>query len=469
MDKFTFYAPAYLIKSGKTAGDGKEYIRVGGVISTEDKDSQNEILLSKGLDLSYFESGWGKIKYEHDDPNMRIEPDNIIGFPVRVFRKGGETHFEGRLIPFDPSAPESSLTPQQRLAKSAFTLMNAIEENNRNFPDSPQKIGWSIEGSYLAKPEKGTGIIRKARVNNVVLTTKPVNMNTCAAILKSLSVGYEHGSVNQSGFGATRQESLDNSVKFQTLNPEKEIKKMQFNSKEECYKYYLKQGLGPDEAMAKANEWEKSQGAGPDNGNPADSQGELEKSAQAFSRAQNELIKSIDAKKFEPVDIEGYQKQFKKSLTTGDDGEVDLSGYMQTKTDSDLKLMEVVSRLNEKVDVLSKALSVALVGFETMAKSLGGMDKIGRMNSSALLRLMKSNGAVSFAPSDLIKNVQFDDNSSNPDEGKLSKSEMLATIDKLFDEGKISGTDVVKAELHLNKGMKLDPRVDSLVRQNLRK
>ena len=86
MPAFSFFADAYLAKSGNK----NEPYRVGGILTTEDRDSDGEIV--KSVDWSYFTGGFGKIKYEHNDIKG---PDAIIGFPTKLFKSGKAHHFEG--------------------------------------------------------------------------------------------------------------------------------------------------------------------------------------------------------------------------------------------------------------------------------------------------------------------------------------------------------------------------------------
>lgn len=443
-NKFSFFAPAYLCKSGS---GNQTSIKIGGVISTEERDADGEIVLTKGLDFGYFDGGWGKIKYEHDSP-LSKEPDNIIGFPTKLVKSNKSVSFEGELIPFDESTPDELLTPQQKSAKSAYGLLKAIEEHNEKNPHKPQKVGYSIEGEYLQRDRK-TGIVQKARITNVVLTTKPKNTTTLATLMKSLQVGYGMTPETQTGFGATREESVAGNVKSQ-ISQEGE-RQMTFKSKEEAKKYFLSQGLSEEEAEKKATE------AVPD---------VAEKSVSA---SKDYFEKSIEtAKEVEVIqpDInpEALTKSLTKSLQSMQSGDkVDLSDYFVAKQETDLSVLEAVSVMLEKQDLLAKSLLSLASGLlakgkedESLTKAIGYVAESQKINNQALLKSLGIQQSKTFAPSDVIfnrnilNNAEFDEN-SKPTEGevdlnKMSKAVVSNAIFELYKEGKATTLDVSKYE-----------------------
>src|SRR4030042_1835631 len=174
---FKFFANAYIQKGGAP----KTGVKVGGVITTENIDIDGEEIVP--IDWSYIDSGFGKIKYEH---SVFKGPEAVIGYPTKHLTKGKATHFEGDLIPFDPDLSEDKLTPQERLAKSTYTLLEHIDEYNSTNPPIPQRAGWSIEGNVVKSKSLKPGKVG-ARIINIVFTTEPRNMDTFATIIKSLS------------------------------------------------------------------------------------------------------------------------------------------------------------------------------------------------------------------------------------------------------------------------------------------
>ena len=417
-------------------------------MSAEVKDTDGETLLSKGLDLSYFTGGWGKIKYEHED-NLA----HFIGAPTRVFKKGTELHFEGELYPFD-GIPDDKLTAQQKTAKDAFGLLQSTDEWNRTHPNNQQKVGWSIEGAYLDQDKK-TGIVRKARITNVVLTTKPVNTATFATLIKSLSVGYGTTPDTQTGFGATRKESIENTTKFQT---NQEHTKM-YKSKEECYKAMLAQGKSEEEAKELANKWEREQGGAKE---PAGD--EMQKSLKSFADAQ-ESINNLTA--IQPAfSIESFETEFKKSVQTSDN-EIDITKYFEIKKEADLSLLDSQLALNQKVDLLAKALSSLITGVTPMLKSVATTEQFSRLNGKALNVILKSKSTSGMIPSELIQKTEVVDNidnTENADFTKLNKSQKSDILFQLYEEGKVNSSVVTKAEMgHIDEG------TEQLIKANINK
>jgi hypothetical protein len=435
-NKFQIYAPAYykLQKSGDPKVPSK--IRIGGIITTEDIDADGEIVLTKGLDLSYFGGGWGKIKFEHDSELLK-EPDNIIGFPDEIRKSNRSIYFEGDLINFE-GIPEAELTPQQRTAKSAYGLLKAVEEYNRTNPKIPQQVGYSIEGDILQRSQKGKGgLVSKAIITNVVLTTKPKNRGTVATLVKSLQVGYGTSPETQTGFGATRLESIEG----QNYSPKRGNK--MFNSKEEAKKAFLSQGKSEEEAEKLATEWETSQ--------------KMDKSLLAKESFQKSISLAKEVEKISlETPVEELNRKLEKSVRTMRDGEnVDLTGYFNAKQELDLSILGISTALAEKQDLLAKSLVALSEGLShiatensTLKKSLDVIHQGNMVNGQLMIKGfgMKDNNP-NFAPSDLLKSIQYEDNNKNFDGGevdltKLSKSIVSDAIESLVTEGKATSTDV---------------------------
>jgi hypothetical protein len=431
-DKFNFFAPAYLIKSGSGVGAS---VKVGGVLSTDKEDADGETLLTKGLDFSYFDGGWGKIKYEHDSPTSK-EPDNIIGFPSRLIKSGRQASFEGELIPFD-GLPNEQLTEQQKCAKSAYGLLKAIENYNRLHPNKPQKVGWSIEGEYLERDKK-TGVVSKARITNVVLTVKPKNTETYATFVKSLQEGYGTAPDDETGFGATRLRSQGGTIKNKITQGDSNM----FKSKEEAKKAFLSQGCSEEEAEKKATEWEHNQ---------------MDKSIQAqgsFKKAiaSAQEVPAVEAN-IDPIKI---SQSLQKSVNSMKDanGNTDLTAYFNAKQEADISLLEVVSAVAEKTDKLAKSVEAIAQGLCDMAgdnsnfkKSVAIIGEATKINGQLLVKSLQGTAGVNFAPSDLLNKVQYHENSPKTanldiDLSKMNKSIVANALDALKEEGKISGNDV---------------------------
>lgn len=435
-NKFSFFAPAYLAKSGSA----KTTPRVGGIISTERKDADGETILTKGLELDYFTGGFGKIKYEHDN-ELSKEPENIIGFPDVAIKKSNGLHFEGDLIPFE-GIPDDQLTPQAKTSKAAHGLLKAIEQWNKEHPDKPQKVGWSIEGEYL---KRSNGTVHKARITNVVLTTKPKNTGTFATIIKSLEVGYAMSPETKSGFGATATESIETSTKNNFTKGDNNM----FKSKEEAYKAYLSQGMSEEEAKEKASQWKPEAAEAP--------AGPAEEAFKSLANSKTAFQKAIDtAKEGGDLKIQS-SNEMKKSLDAsiekmkkGEDA-VDISEYFADKQNADLQLHQNQEVLDQKLDLLSKSivaiaegLNALATGNESFNKSINTLSQAGKLTAQGIGMLIKGKASQSNLLTDGLAAYAYEDN--NKADKQLSKGQKVEVLDKLYSEGKINSNVVMGFE-----------------------
>jgi len=160
------FAFEFPIETWWKAGEPGKERRIGGVISTESKDRQGEVVLQRGLDFSEFLSnGW-------INDNHSKDTTGIVGYPTKVERvsMGGKaaTRFEGYLLQGYPKADE------------IWKLSNALQKTNR-------RLGFSIEGAVVRREGLEGEVVAKAKVRNVAVTNCPVNTDTRLEILaKSL-------------------------------------------------------------------------------------------------------------------------------------------------------------------------------------------------------------------------------------------------------------------------------------------
>jgi hypothetical protein len=161
---FNFEIPLNVwFKSGEK---GKER-RIGGIISTELPDRQNEVVLQNGLDFSDF------IKHGWINDNHSKDTTGIVGYPEKLKRiqyKGKPaTYFEGYLLQDYPRAD------------AIWKLGQALQKTNR-------QLGFSVEGTVLQREGLEGEVVTKAKVKNVAVTNCPVNADTRLEILaKSLA------------------------------------------------------------------------------------------------------------------------------------------------------------------------------------------------------------------------------------------------------------------------------------------
>lgn len=158
-----------------TMDDNGDYI-VQGVMTSDAKDEQDDIISPEGMDCSYFlEKGW--IKYEHGS-----NPDQFIGEPIAVQ--------VGRFIhPTTKKAVngifvKGRLFAQRKLTQKAVEAITEIQKSNTS-----RRMGWSIEGNTKERNEAGK--IVKSVLRNVVLTMNPINTTTWAELAKSFATDHE--------------------------------------------------------------------------------------------------------------------------------------------------------------------------------------------------------------------------------------------------------------------------------------
>lgn len=158
MQTIQFSMPFDLVKSGR---EGE--MRIGGYASTAHKDRQGESVMQKSLDISEFVST-GFFNLDHDN-------SKILGYPDADLCRidSGGFYAEGTLL---NGVPE---------AESIYRTAMALKKSN-----APRRLGFSVEGEVLERD--GMGLITKAKVYNVAITSQPVNPNcTWDALCKSFA------------------------------------------------------------------------------------------------------------------------------------------------------------------------------------------------------------------------------------------------------------------------------------------
>jgi hypothetical protein len=152
-----------LAKSYETVERGEKQYIMEGVASDEDTDQQGESLIIKGLNFQPLVRS-GVINWDH-----LKSPEAIIGQPLTAEVQGGCKLFvRGRLY--------VDHVPQ---AAAAWRLAKAMEELG-----GERKLGWSVEGAVLARMGRQ---ILKSECRHLALTHQPVNANTFASIVKSMT------------------------------------------------------------------------------------------------------------------------------------------------------------------------------------------------------------------------------------------------------------------------------------------
>lgn len=147
---------------------GAEIMRLGGIASTADKDSDDEFLDPKGFDLKPFMES-GMVNWHHQ---AKGQPAAIIGEPYKA-----EIRPEGLYVEVD-------LYPDSPMAKQVYELAQTLEKNSKK-----RKLGFSIEGKVnkrKSNDKKSLDFkhILKAAVTGLAITHMPKNPKTFADIIK---------------------------------------------------------------------------------------------------------------------------------------------------------------------------------------------------------------------------------------------------------------------------------------------
>jgi hypothetical protein len=164
---------AFFEKASAPAGQNR---RIAGVISTELRDKQGEVLLQRGLDFGPFlKSGWF-------NDNHSKKTTDVLGYPqeVRKFQKG-ERLPDGSVARANSTWAEGYLleTPE---ADRVWNLAQALAKAGND-----RRLGYSVEGGVVERAGPDGKTVAKAVVRNVAITNCPVGEDTrLEALAKSL-------------------------------------------------------------------------------------------------------------------------------------------------------------------------------------------------------------------------------------------------------------------------------------------
>lgn len=196
-------SPAHsLAREGANGGQTEQLLgRIGGIISSQAVDQQGEIIVQEGIDWSYFLSK-GYLNYEHMGG-----PDNVLGYPdfVRptIYKGEPATEFEADVYLTDPRA--------KRIYDTACTMKKA---------GGRRQLGFSVEGSVVARDPANKRRICKSKVLNVAITAHPVHPDAKLEVLarsllvvdalqKSGAIGYQTPTQVSGGLSALVPQSLE--------------------------------------------------------------------------------------------------------------------------------------------------------------------------------------------------------------------------------------------------------------------
>lgn len=162
-DTFSCFVPAQmvLVKGGEKGADKAGKLWIQGIASTESKDLQGEVVNQAGIDLSYF------LQHGYFNDDHKAGPENKLGEPTEAKVTKNGLWVKGFLY------------PDKEKARGYWDLMHSQAASG-----SKRKVGFSIQGKVLRR--KGN-VIEKCWIQEIAVTTQPVNTTTWAEIAKSLS------------------------------------------------------------------------------------------------------------------------------------------------------------------------------------------------------------------------------------------------------------------------------------------
>ncbi len=145
----------------KAGAKGKER-RISGVISTEHRDQQGEVVLQRGLDFKPFlRGGWINDNHSRDTAG-------VVGYPDKV----EQTTVNGKAA----TRMEGYLLQDFEQADKIWELAEALQKTDR-------RLGFSIEGKVKRRTGNDGKVIAEAVVRNVAVTNCPVNTQTGLDVL----------------------------------------------------------------------------------------------------------------------------------------------------------------------------------------------------------------------------------------------------------------------------------------------
>lgn len=162
-DEFNFFVPvsSAIEKAidGTAKKDGKRWLQ--GIASTSAKDLQGEVVNQQGIDYGYF------LKHGYINDDHKAGPEHKVGEPTEARMTSGGLWIKGFLY------------KGKERSDYWWEHVNALAQS-----DSRRKVGFSIQGKIQ---RRNGSTIEKCWLQDVAITASPVNTNTWAEIVKSLS------------------------------------------------------------------------------------------------------------------------------------------------------------------------------------------------------------------------------------------------------------------------------------------
>lgn len=343
--------------------DGENKMRLGGIASTSDEDSDGEFLDPKGFDINpLLESGL--VNWHH---RAKDQPNAIIGEPIKA-----EIKPEGLYI-------ETELYSSSKIAKDVWELAETLEKNSKT-----RRLGYSIEGKVVKRKSEDKNSpdykkIQKAIITGVAITHQPKNPKTFANIIKGEIdedwVDDEEETINikeiKKDFStetasALKKESLDKKIKSQVFTKSEVMDKIfrdlpaiKITKAEKVYKLIKKITEMSSRKTITAEDIEKAYEA---LGLPYEAE-DIEKGVQEAEELDKKISKSKDEE----------DETFEKEETKDDDED----GEDEEKDEE--KDVEKANSFEKRFDKIEKAISLSHLNNTKYIKALGVMVKDSSM------------------------------------------------------------------------------------------
>jgi len=219
-DKFEFWCPIEKSQDCLDPTTGEKIMRLGGIASTSDKDSDGEYLDPKGFDIKPLKEN-GLVNWHHQ---AKGQPSTIIGEPTTA-----EIRPEGLYI-------ETDLYPSSKIACDVWELAQTLEKDSKT-----RRLGYSIEGRVIKRKSNDKKSpdykqISKAIITGVAITHQPKNPKTFANIIKGETddiddeeeenTKEEDKGLNTENASALKKESVDSKVKKQNFSKAEIVEKL---------------------------------------------------------------------------------------------------------------------------------------------------------------------------------------------------------------------------------------------------
>jgi hypothetical protein len=174
IDVFSTWTPLDLTKAKEDDGS----LEIEGIASSESVDESGEIILQDGLDFSYALKK-GVFNLEH-----LSGPKNVLGHPSKVY----STSINGKKA----TAVKGILYTKKKEVAEIIETAKAMKAAGGG-----RTLGFSIEGSVLARDPRNPKIITRAKVLNISITSSPCNADATMKLVKSIMADMPQEELNK--------------------------------------------------------------------------------------------------------------------------------------------------------------------------------------------------------------------------------------------------------------------------------